>query len=51
MLICDAYDVMISARAYKRTVSKEEAIKELKICAGTQFDPVLVEKFIKIILA
>jgi len=30
-------------------MSKDDAIGELKRCAGSQFDPVLVEKFIEII--
>ncbi|MHB1375990.1 MAG: PAS domain S-box protein [Candidatus Humimicrobiaceae bacterium] len=49
IFICDAYDVMTNERAYKKTMSKDDAIKELKRCSGTQFDPVLVEKFIEII--
>ncbi len=49
ILIVDAYDVMTSGRAYKPAMSKEDAIKELKRCAGTQFDPELVDKFIEII--
>ena len=47
--IADAYDVMISERAYKKTMSKDAAIEEFKRCAGTQFDPGLVEKFIEIL--
>ena len=49
IFICDAYDVMIGERAYKKPMDKKEAIKELKRCAGTQFDPVLVKKFIEIL--
>ena len=49
VLIVDAYDVMTNKRAYKAAISKEDAIKELKRCAGTQFDPKLVEKFVGII--
>jgi len=49
ILITDAYDVMTSGRTYKKAVTKKEAIKELERCSGTQFDPVLVEKFIEII--
>ena len=47
--IVDAYDTMLTDRPYKKAMSKEEAIKELKENAGTQFDPELVERFIKII--
>jgi len=48
--IVDAYDVMISGRTYKKAVTKKEAIKELKRCSGTQFDPKLVGIFISIVL-
>jgi diguanylate cyclase (GGDEF)-like protein/PAS domain S-box-containing protein len=49
ILIADAYEVMTSGRTYKKPISKDEAIEELKRCAGTQFDPILVNKFIEII--
>jgi len=44
--IVDAYDVMTHDRPYKKAISKKEALKELKRCAGTQFDPNLVKKFV-----
>jgi len=47
--IIDAYDVMRYGRPYRKAINKKEAIKELKRCAGTQFSPSLVKKFIKII--
>ena len=47
--ILDSYDVMISDRPYKRKMSQEEAVKELKRCKGTQFDPYLAEKFIELL--
>ncbi|MFA5014915.1 MAG: HD domain-containing phosphohydrolase [Actinomycetota bacterium] len=47
--ITDAYDAMISDRPYKKGISKDKALKELERCAGTQFDPYLVEKFLEII--
>lgn len=46
LAIADAYDTMTSDRPYRKAMSEEEAIAELKRCAGTQFDPELVEKFI-----
>lgn len=47
--ICDAYDAMTSDRVYREALSKKQAIKEIKRNAGTQFDPVLVERFLKIV--
>jgi response regulator RpfG family c-di-GMP phosphodiesterase len=41
---------MVSGRTYKKVVTKKEAIKELKRCSGTQFDPKLVDIFINIVL-
>lgn len=44
--IVDAYDVMTFGRHYKPPVSEENAKKELMRCSGTQFNPILVEKFV-----
>jgi HD-GYP domain-containing protein (c-di-GMP phosphodiesterase class II) len=46
LAIADAYDAMINDRPYRKAMSKELALQELKKCAGRQFDPSLVEKFI-----
>ena len=45
--VCDAFDVMTNDRIYKKAISKEEAIAEVKRCSGTQFDPTVVEAFLK----
>ena len=47
--ICDAFDVMTTGRIYKPAMSREEVIQELKRCAGTQFDPEIVEKMFELI--
>ena len=46
--IIDAYDVMTHKRNYRKAVSNREALAEIKRCSGSQFDPYLAEKFIKI---
>lgn len=46
LAIVDAFDAMINDRPYRKALSREKAIEELKKCAGTQFDPDLVGKFI-----
>jgi diguanylate cyclase (GGDEF)-like protein len=43
--ICDAFDAMISDRPYTRPKTTDEALAELRRCAGTQFDPTLVGVF------
>jgi HD-GYP domain-containing protein (c-di-GMP phosphodiesterase class II) len=44
--IADAYDAMTNDRPYRKGMTNDEAIAELKRCSGTQFDPSLVELFI-----
>src|SRR5919109_398771 len=43
--VADAYDAMINDRPYKRAITHEQAVSELRRHAGTQFDPELVELF------
>lgn len=43
--IVDAYDAMVSDRVYRPGRPPEQAFAELRRCAGTQFDPDLVERF------
>ncbi len=45
--VVDAYDTMISKRAYNFKRPPAEAFEELRRCAGTQFDPEVVEAFIR----
>jgi len=48
--IADAYDAITSDRSYRKALSKEVALMELKNNAGTQFDSDLVQVFIEQVL-
>lgn len=45
LAIADSYDAMTSDRPYRKALSKEEALQEIRKNAGTQFHPALAEKF------
>jgi len=48
LAIADAYDAITSMRPYRKQLSPQQALNELKRCVGTQFDPELVDTFYKI---
>jgi len=50
LALADAYDAMTNDRPYRKAMSQAEAIIELRRSAGSQFDPVLAERFIETIL-
>jgi HD-GYP domain-containing protein (c-di-GMP phosphodiesterase class II) len=45
VLVCDAYHAMTSDRPYHPAISERAALAELRRCAGTHFDPTVVEVF------
>ena len=47
--VVDAYDAMVTNRIYSRALSREEALGELKACAGSQFDPYIVSEFLRML--
>jgi HD-GYP domain-containing protein (c-di-GMP phosphodiesterase class II) len=47
--IADAYDAITSPRPYHQQLSSQQALTELRRCAGTQFDPEMVSVFCKMI--
>ena len=47
--VIDAYDAMTSDRPYRKALSQHIALAELKKCAGTQFDPKVVNAFVEIL--
>ena len=45
----DSHDVMVNDRPYHKAMPEEDAIAELKRCSGTQFDPDVVEAFVRLL--
>jgi diguanylate cyclase (GGDEF)-like protein len=43
--LCDAYDAMVTDRAYRQAMTCTDALAEIDRCAGTQFDPAVVAAF------
>lgn len=48
LAVADAFDAMTSDRPYRKALKPDDAIKELQEGAGTQFDPKVVEAFLRI---
>ena len=46
--IADAFDAMTSVRPYRPAAGTEAALAELERCAGTQFDPEVVLRFLRV---
>lgn len=48
MAIADVFDALVYERCYRKPIPVNEALKMIKDDAGTAFDPVLVEEFLKV---
>lgn len=46
-VVVDAFDAMTTNRAYRASRTPAEAFEELRRCAGTHFDPQVVEAFLE----
>jgi HD-GYP domain-containing protein (c-di-GMP phosphodiesterase class II) len=47
--VAESFDNMVSDLPYRRGRSAEEALAELRRCRGTQFDPLVVDAFLRLI--
>jgi diguanylate cyclase (GGDEF)-like protein len=49
--VCDSFDAMLADRPYSRPRSADDAVAELRRCAGGQFDPAVVDAFATVLAA
>ena len=49
MCVVDSYDAMSLARPYRQALSYTECLAELQRCRGTQFDPDMVDAFVRVL--
>jgi HD-GYP domain-containing protein (c-di-GMP phosphodiesterase class II) len=47
---CDAFSAMTTTRSYRKAMATDDAVAELRACAGTQFDPKVADALIAITL-
>lgn len=47
LAVADAFDAMVSDRPYRKALPLDVALKEIEANAGTQFDPDIVQQFLK----
>ncbi len=49
LAVADTYSAMTTDRPYRKALTHQEALAELRACSGTQFDPAIVEVFVGIV--
>ena len=49
LCIADSYDSMTANRPYRSARGREYAVEEFRSCSGSQFDPKLVEAFLRVV--
>lgn len=47
--VADSFDAMTSDRAYRKALAYDEAITEIKRCAGTHFDPLVAKMLVEVV--
>ncbi|MCL6478777.1 MAG: HD-GYP domain-containing protein [Peptococcaceae bacterium] len=47
--VADTFDAMTTDRPYRKALPREDTLREIVRCAGTQFDPAIVEAFVKVV--
>ncbi len=47
--VVDAFNAMTTNRPYRRAMTRAQALEELRQCAGKQFDPQIVQVFVRLV--
>jgi HD-GYP domain-containing protein (c-di-GMP phosphodiesterase class II) len=47
--VCDSFNAMTTTRSYRPAMPVSEAVTELRRCAGTQFDPRVVDALVGLV--
>jgi HD-GYP domain-containing protein (c-di-GMP phosphodiesterase class II) len=48
VFVCDAFHAMTTDRPYRDALPEGEAIRRMKLSSGTQFDPSVVDVFVRL---
>ena len=48
--ICDSFEAMTSDRVYRKKMDKKDAVSEIILCSGSQYDPYLAKLFVTEVL-
>jgi HD-GYP domain-containing protein (c-di-GMP phosphodiesterase class II) len=51
LTVADSFDAMSSSRSYRPALSRAAVLEEMRQCKGTQFDPALVDLFVRLDLS
>ena len=46
---CDSFNAMTTTRSYRKAMSVEATLAECRACAGTQFDPAVVDALMRVV--
>jgi HD-GYP domain-containing protein (c-di-GMP phosphodiesterase class II) len=49
VMCCDAFSAMTTSRSYRPALPLEDAVAELRRCAGSHFDPVVVDALLRVV--
>ena len=49
LTVADSFEAMVSDRPYRRGRAHSDALTEIVRCAGSQFDPVVVDAFVEVV--